>query len=233
MFVFYSIIIGIPVLLWLGVAYLALRQDKIGTDLKTRFMDMSTSQKVTPMILLLFVISSYGLATQGYHYTFIKKTGSAVLVLLIAVALSLLTHGMKLGLRMTVATIVLSLPALGVSLLFWALMENGYETLRSPDQRTNIVIEHRSFTLGETNHFYTFYKKVPFLPVMKDLKQDANIMTRNIVLQDNIKILGADKPEWYDGYLVFEAATGETFTVEWEKQQALIIGSYSEPIPGA
>jgi hypothetical protein len=222
-----SFILGIPVLLWLCIFLITLYRNKTGANFKTRFSEMATWKKVAVPAIFLFVISSYVLATQGFYYSFIKPTGYVVLVGLIVIAVWIFINGMKLGTGLVVSTIVLSLPAMGTALLSLVLMEYSYETLVSPNQRTGIVIEHRSATLGETNHYYTFYKKVPYLPIMENLNQDAHVMTRDFRL-DDLQVLGADRAEWFDGYIVFEAITGETFTVEWEKQQALLLGKHSD-----
>lgn len=229
MFTIYTIILGIPFILWLGMLVFTQSRDTVGTDLITRFKDMTAWQKGVPLAILLFVISFYVLASQGYHYTFLQTTGSVVPAALLVVAICLLVHGMKLGRAMMVSTILLSFPAMLATLFSVAIMEYEHDTLTSPDQRTEIVIEHRNFTLGETNHFYTFYKKVPFLPIMKDMEQNVHVMTRGLE-KDDFHVLGADDPEWFDGHVIFKAITGEKFVIEWEKQQALLLGGHVEQI---
>lgn len=212
-----SFIFGIPFLAWLYILLTKIEyQKRSGVHFKSLLKAMATGKKILIFFILLFVMSTYLLSTQGFYYSFLKpSTSPVVLIVLLVLSLSVFVSGMKFGLSMIVWTVVFSLPSLGATLFYVLLMEYSYGTLQSPDRKISLVIEYRDATLGETNYFYRFYKKVPNLPIIEKLDQEAHLMTRGR-FTDHLQVLGADHAKWHKGYVIFQSETGETIKVNWE-----------------
>lgn len=211
-----SILFIIPFLMWLSFVLIKLHQQKkTGVDFKARFKEMTMWRKVAITGILLFVISSYVMSSQGFYYSFLKQIDPVASIGLFVMALYIFVKGMKFGISMAVWTIVLSLPSLGATLFAMLLMEYSYDTLQSPDRQTSLMIEHRNFTLGETSYYYRFYKKVSYLPIIERLDQDVDFFTRDAYL-DDLQALGAEQAEWHNGYVEFNAYTGKKYKVKWK-----------------
>jgi len=77
--------------------------------------------------------------------------------------------------------------------------------LSSPKNTPKLVIGYSNWSLGETNHYYDFYKQTGFPLVKKRLNQESlHVMTRNTDMSD-LNVLGA-----HDAQLVNEQTV--TFT---------------------
>lgn len=85
---------------------------------------------------------------------------------------------------------------IGWFLLMFFLPENNYYYMDTPTEADSLIIEHRNWSLGETNHLYNFYQKtsVPGL-VKKVNRETVHIMTRH-TNADDLEVLGVDNVEW-------------------------------------
>lgn len=69
----------------------------------------------------------------------------------------------------------------------------------SPNGDVTLIIEHRDATMGETNHFYNFYRNTTFPMVIKKLNKElVSIVTRG-TYDDNLEVLGINQAKWIEG----------------------------------
>ncbi|KRE00041.1 hypothetical protein ASE46_29140 [Bacillus sp. Root239] len=71
-----------------------------------------------------------------------------------------------------------------------------YYDLSSPNNTQKLVIGYSNWSLGETNHYYDFYKQTRFPLIKKRLNQESlHVMTRGTDMSD-LNILGAHDAQW-------------------------------------
>jgi len=71
-----------------------------------------------------------------------------------------------------------------------------YYDLSSPKNTQKIIIGYSNWSLGETNHYYDFYKQTEFPLVKKRINQEPlHVMTRNTDMSD-LNVLGAYDAQW-------------------------------------
>ncbi len=215
--------IGFILFIWLFVMIRKLIKKKSSSDsaseynFLSRFKKISVSQKVFVSCILLFDVLVIIMSIQDYYFLFLKPTGFIIPLFLIYIAFCVLASGLKLEKFWVILVTALVLPALGLMLFFHSVDHPSYSTIESPSREKILIIEYRDATLGETNHFYTFYSKTTFPFVMKKINNDpVRIVTRGIN-GDNLEVLGVQNADWANGESVtFRSAYAET-KVEWKK----------------
>jgi len=71
-----------------------------------------------------------------------------------------------------------------------------YYNLSSPKNTQKLVIGYSNWSLGETNHYYDFYKQTGFPLVKERINQESlHVMTRNTDMSD-LNVLGAYDAKW-------------------------------------
>ncbi|MGE7182683.1 hypothetical protein ACQKKK_01525 [Peribacillus sp. NPDC006672] len=147
-------------------------------------------------------------AIKGYYFIPVKSTGDILPLLLTVIAFYMLARARNLGKFWVILVTVLLVLFLVMKI---SLLKTPYASVSSPSGKETVIIGHRDATLGETNHFYTFYRKTAVPGVMKKMNQGTlNIMTRG-TLEGDLEVLGVDNAKWIDGELViFSSAYAET-----------------------
>jgi hypothetical protein len=71
-----------------------------------------------------------------------------------------------------------------------------YYYLSSPNSTQKLIIGYSNWSLGETNHYYDFYRQTGFPLVKKRLNHESlHVMTRNTDMSD-LNVLGAHDAQW-------------------------------------
>ncbi|MGG3606470.1 hypothetical protein ABET09_06785 [Priestia megaterium] len=71
-----------------------------------------------------------------------------------------------------------------------------YYYLSSPNSTQKLIIGYSNWSLGETNHYYDFYRQTGFPLVKKRLNHKSlHVMTRNTDMSD-LNVLGAHDAQW-------------------------------------
>lgn len=166
------------------------------------------------LIVLLFDMSVYILGTKGYYFTFLKPTGNLIPTVLTIVSLLLLTCILKIKIYWIITGGVVSLLFLGTEFLENFGIEYSYEHIKPPTGKETLIIEYRNFKLGETDHFYNFYRKTDFPNVIKKLnKEMVSIMTRRSN-DSALEVLGVNNAVWKKGKgVTFKSKYAETKVV--------------------
>ncbi|ALC92801.1 hypothetical protein AM500_13335 [Bacillus sp. FJAT-18017] len=156
--------------------------------------------------LILFLFS-----TQDYYFSILIPTGVLIPAILTLIAICVLLNGLKPAKFGMPLITFLILPPMAFLWLFHSNLGYSYETVISPTGDETILIQHRDATLGETNHFYNFYRKTTYPGLMKKINHDTiRIMTRGTAA-DNLAVLGVDHAEWVKGeYVTFRSRYAET-----------------------
>jgi len=80
--------------------------------------------------------------------------------------------------------------------IFFYANKVDYHYLSSPDTTQKLIIGYSNWSLGETNHYYDFYKQTGFPLVKKRINQESlHVMTRGTDMSD-LNVLGADDAQW-------------------------------------
>lgn len=149
--------------------------------------------------IILFDILVYIMKTQGYYFSLLMSTGNLALTVLSVVAAFIVAFQFKSKAKKyaTICVLIFSLPILLFNLFLNALLiDNSYSTVRYPSGPQKITIEYRNASLGETHHFYNFYKTTAIPGVSKKINSDlVDIMTRDYV-GDDLELLGTDNVKW-------------------------------------
>lgn len=212
-----STFIGSLILIWVLAIIFKLRKRTLSNNRRTnegyfyRLRLLSLPEKIFIVCFVLLDLLVIILSTQNYFFIFLKPTSVIIPAVLTFIAICFLIKGLKLANFWVTLVTVLALPGL---ILFWlsnSLLNNSYKTVESPTGKEKIIIEHREATLGETKHFYNFYRKTSPLGLMKKLNpKTVQIRTRGTD-EDNLKILGVDHAKWVDGeYVTFRSPYAET-----------------------
>ena len=162
--------------------------------------------------LLLLNLFMYLLSFVDYYILIVKRTGVLIPIMITWIAFYVLTKGLRLRKLWIVLITVVILIVLIPILFFQFILQSSYTTIQSPSGKVEIVIEHRNATLGETNHFYNFYKKTVIPGVVKKLNAETvHIMTRRMEA-DDISVLGT--AEWIDDKYVIFHSVGSPIRLE-------------------
>lgn len=151
------------------------------------------------IIVLLFDLLIMVLGKNNYFFNFLHPTGILFPTLLTVFSLYLLAWAYKIKIYWVIAGTVVALIFLGNLLLDNFLLDNSYDYVKSPNGKVTLVIEYRNATLGETQHFYNFYRITEFPMIIKKLNKDTvTIITRGTTA-DDLTVLGANNRKWLDG----------------------------------
>lgn len=81
-------------------------------------------------------------------------------------------------------------------LLFFYTNKVDYYNLSSPNTTQKLTVGYSNWSLGETNHYYDFYKQTGLPLVKKRLNQESlHVMTRGTDISD-LNVLGAYDAQW-------------------------------------
>ena len=176
-----------------------------------RMKTLKFSQKLFIICVAFFDVLVIILSIQGYHFLFLKSTGFIIPIALTYVAFCVLANGLNLEKFWIILTTVVVLPVLGLMCFFNIVENNSYSTIDSPSKEKMIIIEHREAALGETNHFYNFYRRTAVPLVVKKLNSETvRIVTRGSSA-GNLEVLGINNANWVDGqYVTFHSPFAET-----------------------
>lgn len=163
------------------------------------------------LFVLAFDMLIFVLGNNDFYFSFFKPTGIIIPTLYTILALYLLAWVQKVKRYWVIAGTIVALIFLGNLWLNQIVIDNFYKYVKSPTGNVTLVIEHRDATLGETNHFYNFYRITSFPRVIKKLNIDTvEIVTRGI-RADNLEVLGFKNAEWFDGdYVTFHSPYADT-----------------------
>lgn len=87
-----------------------------------------------------------------------------------------------------------------VALFGWFILfysnKKDYYYINSPKSTQELIIAHSNWSLGETNHYYDFYRETR-LPILKQRinKESLHVMTRYTDASD-LDVLGAYNAKW-------------------------------------
>ncbi|MBS4190445.1 hypothetical protein KHA94_09610 [Bacillus sp. FJAT-49705] len=155
--------------------------------------------KLLVIFVLVFDLLIIVLANNDYYFTFLKKTGIIFPTLITIISLYLLAWIQKIKGYWIFAGSVVAFILLGKIFLTYFVTVFSYDYIKSPTGDITLVIEHRDATLGETHHFYNFYRNTAFPMVIKKLNKDTvSIVTRG-TNDDNLEVLGVNNAEWIEG----------------------------------
>ncbi|MDU9693902.1 hypothetical protein O0Q50_22230 [Priestia aryabhattai] len=162
---------------------------------------LSVMQKVL-VTVILFDILIYIMKTKGYYFSLLMNTGNLALTVLSVVAAFIVAFQFKSKAikYAAICVLILCLPILLFNFILNALLiDNSYSIVRYPSGPHKITIEYRNASLGETHHFYNFYKTTAIPGVSKKINTNlVNIMTRSYV-GDDLTLLGTDDVRWSKG----------------------------------
>ena len=179
-------------------------EKKTGASLIIRLKSLPAMTKVSlSFVLLLDVVFFVSPLFRGY---FLYPHGGTILFILNLTAFYVFARGISLARYWKVIVFTLAISAFMLHILLHLILEEKYETLSSPSGQETIIIAYRHASLGETNHFYDFYKKTAFPGMVKKLNQQTvHIITRGDYSGD-LEVLGIQDMTWVDGdYILFES----------------------------
>lgn len=112
-------------------------------------------------------------------------------------------------------TIISLFLAVGL-LLLQTITHFEIDTIASPTGKEKLMIEHRNVTLGETSHFYNFYRQTMVPDVIKKVnKETVTIFTQERNLQqDDLSVLGVEHMDWREGERVIFPSSYATTIVK-------------------
>ena len=174
------------------------------------------TQKKFFLFVILFDIIYYLLKANGYYFTFLSFSSNTFLIILTLIATLVLVVDLKLKKFWIVLGTIVILPiALFKILLNVAVTDFSTSSLRSEDGSTRVFIEHRNATLGETHHFYNFYRETKFPLISEKLNNNlVEIVTRGFESDGDadLQVLGYYNDKWSkDGkYVTFHSEYADT-----------------------
>ncbi|WP_068676769.1 hypothetical protein [Oceanobacillus sp. Castelsardo] len=94
-----------------------------------------------------------------YYILFLKPTGYTIPLAINIIALAIIGFRHSRATKWwTIVGLIISIPILFFYSFIIRLEDNSYIKIHSPQHKHSVVIEYRSFTLGETTYYYNFYK---------------------------------------------------------------------------
>jgi len=161
------------------------------------------------IIVLLFDLLIMVLDKYNYYLSFFKPTGIIVPSLLTIISLYLLAWAYTIKKYWVIAATFIVLIFSGKLWLDHIILENSYDYVNSPDGNVTLLIEHRNATLGETNHFYNFYRTTAIPMVIKKISKNTVVIVTRNTSADNLTVLGINNVKWSeDNKVIF----GSPFT---------------------
>jgi hypothetical protein len=160
------------------------------------------------LFILVFDLLIFLLAFFGYYFNFVKQTNNILPVLLTLTAFYFLARVQKIKQFWVISITVMIALTLG----WFSLTINSYETIKSPIGNKKLMIAHRDVSLGETNHYYDFYLYTSFPGLMKKVNEETLQINTRGESADNLKVLGVENAEWIkDEKVIFDSHyAGET-----------------------
>ena len=155
--------------------------------------------KLLFIFVLVFDLLIIILGSNDYYFTFLKPTGFIFPTIVTVISFYLLAWGQKIKWYWVFAATVVAFIFLGKLFVFYIFTVFSYEYISSPNGDVTLIIEHRDATMGETNHFYNFYRNTAFPMVIKKLNHEmVSIVTRG-TNDDNLEVLGVNQAKWIEG----------------------------------
>lgn len=159
---------------------------------------MSKATKFFALIIALDALISL-MRIKGYYFSLLISKGNLLLTVLTLVAAFIVAFQFKTKVKKytAICALILLLPIVLFNVVLNAvLLDNSYSTVRYPSGPQKITIEYRNASLGETHHFYNFYKSAAIPGVSKKVNADlVDIMTRGYV-GDDLELLGTNNVKW-------------------------------------
>ena len=96
--------------------------------------------------------------------------------------------------------------------LAYLFAEFDVNRIESPTGEDALIIEHRNVSLGETMHFYYFYRPTIFPGILKKLNnKPVSFFIRydGDEAPDDLKALGVDNAKWTVDGVIFYSERGE------------------------
>ncbi|MTH54263.1 hypothetical protein GKZ89_12700 [Bacillus mangrovi] len=155
--------------------------------------------------VLLFDFILILLNLNSYYVTFLQSTGVIMPVLVTILSMYLVAAAFNVRKFWIITGAFAALILIGWLSLKPIFFEYSYDKVQAPNGSPSLVIEHRTATLGETSHFYTFYRVTAIPIVMKKLNKDpVSIITRG-TNDDSLTVLGVENSKWSDQKVVFSS----------------------------
>ncbi|QJX80452.1 hypothetical protein [Priestia megaterium] len=157
--------------------------------------------KPTKFFVLMIVLDTliYLMRIKGYYFSLLISKGNLLLTVLTLVPAFIVALQFKSKVKKytAICALILLLPIVLFNVVLNAiLLDNSYSTVRYPSGPQKITIEYRNASLGETHHFYNFYKTTAIPGVSKKVNADlVDIMTRGYV-GDDLELLGTNDVKW-------------------------------------
>ena len=165
------------------------------------FSYLKRMSKATNFFALMIALNTliYLMRIKGYYFSLLISKGNLLLTLLTLVAAFIVAFQFKSKVKKytAICALILLLPIVLFNVVLNAiLLDNSYSTVRYPSGPQKITIEYRNASLGETHHFYNFYKTAAIPGVSKKVNADlVDIMTRDYV-GDDLELLGTNDVNW-------------------------------------
>ncbi|MGF9891062.1 hypothetical protein ABEX78_20610 [Priestia megaterium] len=165
------------------------------------FSYLKKMSKATKFFALMVVLDTliYLMGIKGYYFSLLISKGNLLLTVLTLVAAFIVAFQFKSKVKKYTAIcgLILLLPIILFNVVLNAiLLDNSYSTVRYPSGPQKITIEYRNASLGETHHFYNFYRTAAIPGVSKKVNADlVDIMTRGYV-GDDLELLGTNDVKW-------------------------------------
>lgn len=164
---------------------------------------------VIALDLLIFLLKSnnyyfYILVGIGYGYLF-----PAILTL---ISFYLFANSLKVRTYIVVLVSIFSILIILGIWLAYLFAEFDVNRIESPTGEDALIIEHRNVSLGETMHFYYFYRPTIFPGILKKLNnKPVSFFIRydGDEAPDDLKVLGVDNAKWTVDGVIFYSERGE------------------------
>lgn len=164
---------------------------------------------VIALDLLIFLLKSnnyyfYILVGIGYGYLF-----PAILTL---ISFYLFANSLKVRTYIVVLVSIFSILIILGIWLAYLFAEFDVNRIESPTGEDALIIEHRNVSLGETMHFYYFYRPTIFPGILKKLNNKPvsfYIRYEGDEAPDDLKALGVDNAKWTVDGVIFYSERGE------------------------
>jgi len=181
------------------------------------FSYLKRMSRATKFLIIMIVLDIliYLMKIKGYYFSLLMPTGillTSVLTIIAAFIVALQFRS-KLKKYLAICILVLLLPILLFNLVLNAIvLDYSYSTVRYPSGPNKITVEYRNASLGETHHFYNFYKTTAIPGISKKVNTDlVEIMTRGYG-GDDLILLGINNAKWSmnNRVLTFESSEATT-----------------------
>jgi len=177
--------------------------------------------------MVLFDVLTFLMAKRNYYFSLLLPTGILIPAFLTILSSFLLARKLKVKTYLIVVISIFVLPIILFNLAIKAIvLDYSYDIVRYTSGPNRITVEHRNATMGETHHFYNFYKSTAILGVSKKVNNDlVEIVTRGTGDGD-LEVLGTYNAEWAENNnkVVFRSPYAVT-SVDIEKNKINVSGT--------